>query len=112
MRLVLCAALIAWPGLSVRAAEPDARASAPAGSDWPCFLGPTGDSKSSERGILAEWPAEGPPLVWQLELGTGYCMPVVAAGRLYQFDRIGGRERLRSLDEAESVIRTYAPVSA
>jgi outer membrane protein assembly factor BamB len=36
--------------------------------------------------------------VWQLELGTGYCMPVVAAGKLYQLDRIGGHERLRALD--------------
>src|SRR5262245_37131261 len=29
------------------------------GSDWPCFLGPTGDSVSTEKGILAPWPKEG-----------------------------------------------------
>ncbi|MEX0978353.1 MAG: PQQ-binding-like beta-propeller repeat protein, partial [Pirellulales bacterium] len=84
-------------------AEPQAvaRTSGPAGragADWPCFLGPTADSKSSERGILTKWPAAGPPRVWQVTLGTGYCMPTIAAGRLYQFDRQGDRERLRCLD--------------
>ena len=64
------------------------------GSDWPCFLGPTGDSKSSERGILTNWPADGPPLVWQLPLGTGYGMPTVKEGRLFQFDRAGNQARL------------------
>ena len=70
----------------------------PQGSDWPSFLGPTGDSKSSERGILTKWPDEGPPLVWQLSLGTGYGMPVIRAGRLFQFDRHGDPARLRCLD--------------
>lgn len=73
-------------------------ASAAAGSDWPAFLGPTADSKSAERGILTDWPEAGPPLVWQLTLGTGYCMPTIAAGRLYQFDREGDQERLRCLE--------------
>lgn len=68
------------------------------GSDWPCFLGPTADSKSSETGILTRWPAAGPPLVWQLELGSGYCMPAIAGGRLFQFDRVEGSARLRALD--------------
>ena len=57
------------------------------GSDWPTFLGPTGDSKSTESGILTRWPAEGPPIVWQLALGTGYGMPAISDGRLFQFDR-------------------------
>ena len=26
------------------------------GVDWPSFLGPTGDSKSPETGILTDWP--------------------------------------------------------
>ncbi len=68
------------------------------GSDWPSFLGPTGDSKSTERGILTHWPSDGPPLVWQLPLGAGYGMPTVSAGRLFQFDRSGDRARLRCLE--------------
>src|SRR6185436_12174497 len=89
------------------AEEPAARTNPPAtsastakptGSDWPCFLGPTGDSKSSERGILTKWPDTGPPLVWQLPLGTGYGMPTIKSGRLFQFDRVGASARLRTLE--------------
>jgi len=64
------------------------------GSDWPGFLGPTGDSKSTERGILKEWPAEGPPLVWEEEVGTSYGMPTISRGRLFMFDRHGDQARL------------------
>ena len=59
-----------------------------AGEDWPTFLGPRGDSKSGERGILAPWPADGPPIVWQRHVDTGYGMPSISRGRLFQFERI------------------------
>ena len=72
-----------------------AAANPPQGSDWPGFLGPTGDSKSAEVGLTVPWPAQGPPLVWQLELGDGYGPPAVASGRLFQFDRRAGNARLR-----------------
>lgn len=91
---VACTQELAGPTVAATKSQPAGRA----GSDWPCFLGPTADSKSSERGIQTRWPAAGPPLVWQVALGTGYCMPTIAAGRLYQFDRQGDRERLRCLD--------------
>jgi len=64
------------------------------GDDWPGFLGPTGDSKSAETGILTNWPAEGPKLVWQKRLGHGYGMPTISRGRLFQFDRQGDQARL------------------
>jgi outer membrane protein assembly factor BamB len=83
-----------------QAAESRAEAAGRPGSDWPCFLGPTGDGKSSDRGILTLWPDEGPPRLWQLALGTGYCMPVVSDGRLFQFDRASDRARLRCLHPA------------
>jgi outer membrane protein assembly factor BamB len=73
-----------------------------AGRDWPTFLGPTGDSKSPERGILTRWPAGGPPQVWHLTVGRGYCMPVTSRGRLYQFDRADDLARLRALDAQTS----------
>jgi outer membrane protein assembly factor BamB len=108
MRRVLLWLLAGLPfGAVAMAEEPAARANPlatssaeakQAGSDWPCFLGPTGDSKSSERGILTKWPDTGPPLVWQMPLGTGYGMPTIKSGRLYQFDRAGAKARLRALD--------------
>lgn len=67
------------------------------GDDWPQFLGPTGQSKSRERGILTRWPATGPPLLWHVGVAGGYSMPSVAGGRLFLFDRLGNRARLRAL---------------
>lgn len=64
------------------------------GVDWPSFLGPAGDSKSPERGILTKWPQQGPRLVWQSRVGTGYGMPAISRGRLFEFDRYGNRARL------------------
>src|SRR4051812_493102 len=65
------------------------------GDDWPAFLGPTGDSVSREKGILKNWPKGGPPQVWQQPLGIGYAMPTISRGRLFVFDRIRNRCRLR-----------------
>ncbi len=67
------------------------------GSDWPGFLGPQGDSVSSEKGILAPWPREGLRLRWHMETGEGYGMPAVSRGRLFLFDRLGASARLRCL---------------
>ncbi|MCG8462541.1 MAG: PQQ-like beta-propeller repeat protein [Holophagales bacterium] len=70
------------------------------GSDWPTFLGPTRDGKSPETGLPAD--RSGPrPLLWQVEVGEGYSAPSVALGRLFLFDRVDDRARLRCL-RAES----------
>ncbi len=59
------AAIVLWPALwcsAALAAAPDRTDASdqrpPAqGSDWLAFLGPTGDSKSTERGVFLHWPA-------------------------------------------------------
>lgn len=68
------------------------------GEDWPLFLGPTGDSKSTEKGILRKWPAAGPRIVWQRPLGEGYGIGSACAGRFYQADRDGKNARLVCLN--------------
>ncbi len=68
------------------------------GVDWPRFLGPTGDSKSPETGILTDWGECGPPVVWHRELGTGYGIGSVSEGRFFQFDRYEDQARLSCLD--------------
>src|SRR5262245_47127401 len=41
--------------------------------DWPSFRGPDRSAVSKETGLLKEWPAEGPPLVWETKgAGRGY----------------------------------------
>lgn len=67
------------------------------GTDWPTFLGPTGDSVSTEKGILRPWPQEGLRIVWQKSVGTGYGMPSISQGRLFQFERQGDRACLNCL---------------
>jgi len=68
-----------------------------AGSDWPSFLGPNRDGVSPEKGILTAWPAAGPRIVWERELGTSFGAPSIARGRLFVFDRAGDRMRLSCL---------------
>ena len=68
------------------AAIPDLR-TRKKGTDWPWFLGPTRDSKSTETGLVAPWPPAGPRIVWTRSLGEGYGIGSVSRGRLLQFDR-------------------------
>ena len=70
------------------------------GTDWPGFLGPTGDSTSSEREIITRWPAEGLPIVWHKPIAEGYCAASISMGRLFLFDRLGDRARLRCMKSA------------
>lgn len=63
------------------------------GTDWPSFLGPTGDSISTEKGIISPWPQQGLRRVWAVDTGTGYVAPAISKGRLFLFDR--GTEKLR-----------------
>ena len=67
------------------------------GSDWPVFLGPTGDSKSTETGIVKPWSKEGPPIVWTYKTGTGYSAPVTSLGQLYLFERVKNNVTLTCL---------------
>lgn len=71
-----------------------------AGADWPQFLGPTRNGTSPETGLLKTWPAKGPPVVWEREIGEGYSGPVVAGGRLVLFHRVGDEEVVECLDAA------------
>ncbi|MCZ7639357.1 MAG: PQQ-like beta-propeller repeat protein [Verrucomicrobia bacterium] len=53
-------------------------------SDWPQWHGPNRDNRSTETGLLKEWPAGGPRLLWSANsLGGGYSTPSLARGRIY-----------------------------
>ena len=60
----------AQPATTAGATLPPDLGTRKSGVDWPVFLGPTGDSRSTETGILAPWPKDGPKIVWQQPLGT------------------------------------------
>lgn len=53
-------------------------------TDWPQWRGPQRNGVSKEKGLLAEWPKEGPALLWSVgDLGAGYSTPSVVGDRLY-----------------------------
>jgi outer membrane protein assembly factor BamB len=52
--------------------------------DWPQFQGPNRNNKSLETGLLSQWPASGPRLLWTCEgVGDGYASVACAEGLLY-----------------------------
>jgi outer membrane protein assembly factor BamB len=51
--------------------------------EWPQWRGPNRDGASPETGLCWDWPAGGPPVVWEQHLGRGFSSVVVAQGRLY-----------------------------
>jgi outer membrane protein assembly factor BamB len=66
---------------------------------WPQFHGPQRDNISRETGLLKQWPAEGPKLLWKFaECGNGYSGVSIADGKIYtagDFDEI---EKIFALD--------------
>jgi outer membrane protein assembly factor BamB len=52
--------------------------------DWPQWRGPDRDGVSKEKGLLKEWPKDGPPLAWIFEdTGLGFSGPAIVGDRLY-----------------------------
>lgn len=50
--------------------------------DWPYFLGPEETGISAETGLIDDFPRQGPPLLWEKKIGTGYSAPSVLGNRL------------------------------
>ena len=109
MRAVLVSPLILLAAVAV-----PARA-----DDWPQWMGPRRDNVWREEGIVDEFPADGPRVLWRAPLAGGYAGPAVAAGRVFITDYVTdadvkvanferktstGTERVLCLDEATGKI--------
>jgi len=66
--------------------------------DWPTFRGPRRDGHTRETHLATSWPAEGPPLVWELHAGRGFSSPAVAEGRLVFTHRQGNEIHVDCLE--------------
>lgn len=71
--------------------------------DWPRWFGPEADGVWREDGILAEFPSDGPKVLWRSPIGPGYCGPAVVGDRVYVLDRQSqdrrsGNDRVLCLD--------------
>jgi len=54
------------------------------GTDWPQWQGPDRSGLSKESGLLQQWPASGPSLVWSISsLGAGYGSVAVKGDRIF-----------------------------
>jgi outer membrane protein assembly factor BamB len=72
-----------------------------AGGHWPQWRGANRDGISKETGLLKQWPAAGPPLVWKTTgAGRGYSSLAVADGRMYTLGLRGDREFVVAFDVA------------
>ena len=68
-------------------------------SDWAQFRGPNRDGKSLETGLMEAWPADGPPLLWEVDgLGDGYSSASIANGRVYTTGMIEGQGYIFAFD--------------
>jgi outer membrane protein assembly factor BamB len=71
-------------------------------ADWPQWRGPERTGISQEKGLLQEWPVDGPPLKWRLSnIGTGYSSPVVVGGHIYLQTTRDNKEFTIALDEKD-----------
>jgi outer membrane protein assembly factor BamB len=58
--------------------------SASAADSWPTFRGPDRSGVAAETGLLDQWPAGGPKLLWTAKgAGRGYASVAIADGKLY-----------------------------
>ena len=71
-------------------------------ADWPQWQGPDRDSVSKERGLLQQWPKEGPPLAWKVKgLGGGDSAPSIARGKIYGMSNRGDAEVIWCFSEED-----------
>ena len=70
--------------------SPEAQSS----GDWPQWRGPNRDGVSGETGLLTEWPAGGPNLLWEAACGPGYS----------SFGKVGKRVLTMMQDGADEAV--------
>ncbi len=67
--------------------------------DWPQWRGPNRDGISTDKGLLKEWPKEGPKVLWQVDsVGVGYSSLAVKDGRIFTQGDLNGVEHIIALD--------------
>ena len=93
--VLMVAALTVLTGAVARPAE------AQSASSWPQFRGPNRDDISADRGLLREWPKDGPPLLWKRTgVGAGFSSVAVAGSRVFTMGNRGPNTYVYALDRS------------
>ncbi len=70
-----------------------------AADDWPGWRGAQRDGICREKGLLKEWPQEGPPLAWKTSgLGEGFSTVAVVGKVIYTQGHKDGKQCVMALD--------------
>jgi len=82
---------------------------------WPQFRGPNLDAIGKVDVTLArQWAAEGPPVLWSVDLGEGYAGAAIRDGRIFVADydqqKQGDAIRCFSLADGKEIWRYFYPV--
>jgi outer membrane protein assembly factor BamB len=71
-------------------------------NDWPQWRGPARDDVSTETGLLQDWPANGPKLIWKSEgLGDGYSTVAVAGKKVFTIGDKGNASFVSAVHETD-----------
>ncbi len=92
------------------------------GVDWPQWRGPNRDGHSAEKGLLAEFPKDGPKLLWKktelTDIGTGYGSACVVADKIFIMGADGNKQTAQEfvtcleLNDGKQVWQTKLETSA
>jgi outer membrane protein assembly factor BamB len=70
-------------------------------ADWPRYGGPNCTGASLETNLAHAWAAEGPRVLWTVDVGEGYAGPAIRDGEVYLVDRVPDtQDMLRCLELA------------
>src|SRR5204862_6569758 len=65
------------------------------GDDWPQWRGPHRTGLSDEKGLVHQWPADGPQKLWEVEtVGVGYSSMAVKDGLILTQGDLDGVEHI------------------
>ncbi|HEX4796492.1 MAG TPA: PQQ-binding-like beta-propeller repeat protein [Humisphaera sp.] len=83
--LIVIFSLVDFSSLSLHAtvAAPKSQDVSNSGPGWPHFRGVGYDGHSSETELAESWPAKGPPILWNREIGAGYSGITTHGGRAF-----------------------------
>jgi outer membrane protein assembly factor BamB len=97
--------------LLMTSSAPAAAAGGASAGDWPQWRGPDRENVAADTGLLKEWPADGPPLAWQVEgVGNGFSSVIVVGGTLYTQGTVKGDESVIAINLADQKTLWTTPI--
>ena len=81
--------------------------------DWPQWRGPDRTDLSAEKGLMKQWPAEGPKQQWIYKTaGNAYSGPAVVGGKLFTLGTRDDKEVVIALDAKKGTELWVTPISS